>query len=113
MVKIPDDATMTSADVRRAYVKLYKAMRNYIWNVSTVEKLADLEVACYDRFIDYDAVDRALNALKSSTTRIANEDDEFAEAFSDFGTVLEKAREFEPQYAEITKVIEEEDDEDK
>lgn len=41
---------ITLQDLTREYVKLYECVRRYIWPYDTVEDLAELEIAIYNRF---------------------------------------------------------------
>lgn len=43
---------ITLTDLTRQYIKMYEVARRYIWPYNTVEDLADLEVAIYNRFPD-------------------------------------------------------------
>lgn len=47
---------ITLTDLTRKYVKMYEAVRRYIWPYDTVEDLANLEVAIYNRFPDIEDV---------------------------------------------------------
>ena len=47
---------LNSSELQQSYIKLYKALRNYIWPYNKVELLGFLEVAVYDRFPDIDKV---------------------------------------------------------
>jgi len=90
MLKNLEDKTYDSSDVQRAYNELYKQLRNYTWPLDTVEKLADVEVACYDAFIDIDKLRMSLNKLKSSVSDIVKKDEDLKSAFEYIDEVIDK-----------------------
>ena len=47
---------ITQQDLARKYVKLYECVRQYIWPVETVQDLAELEVATYERFPEIEEI---------------------------------------------------------
>lgn len=51
-------------EIRAEYATLYDALRQFIWPLTTVQALSDLEVALYDAFIDMDDARRALQVLR-------------------------------------------------
>ena len=105
---------LTCNDYRRAYEKLYKAMRNYIWGVDVVELLANFEVAVYDAFIDVEKAESYFNKLKKAihALRVEEDDEDLAAALDNISKLFEDT---EDQYLPIYRVNEtltEEDIED-
>lgn len=60
-----------SQDYRTKYDKLYEKMRNYTWDMYTVEQLANLEVEVYNAFVNKSAVMKYINNLRYSVNKVA------------------------------------------
>ena len=56
---------ITTNDLQRLYVDMYKQIREYLWPFRIVEALADLEIACYKAFPDIDEVKKCFRRLSS------------------------------------------------
>lgn len=65
----------TSEDMQRAYRKFYDEMRNYLWDMETLEKLADLEVVVFDRFIDKEQLEKSIKDIEFAIRSQMNEED--------------------------------------
>lgn len=76
-----------------AYEKFYSEMRNYLWDVYTLELLADVQMATYKAFIDFDELDRALDKLYQSIRPIASEDEYLQETYDEFKQCVKDNRE--------------------
>lgn len=84
---------MTSAtELQNLYVKLYTQMRLYIWNYTTIELLADFEIAVYQRFPDLSEVTHAFDKLRSeiSHTDAYTENKDLRRAFETFDEAIEE-----------------------
>lgn len=102
-------------DLERAYVKLYKKLREYIWDVPTVKDLANLEIAVYNRFPDINEVRQCTDKLRSDIQDVINRErsqpkiysDVYTldDAFSDFGNLIH-SEEANEVYAPLGKVME-------
>ena len=98
-----DQVAVTSKDIQAEYIKLYKFLMQYLWEYSTVEALANLELECYKAFPDKEAMFKYVNDLEhkiNSTYNELTEDDlpEFEEAFNKFKQLIE---DYDPENAEV------------
>ena len=83
---------ITSSDLQAKYEKLYTFLMDFLWEFSTVQALADLEISIFKRFPDQDEMLKCLRKLKADISHTYNElakDDE--EDFKDAMEDLEKA----------------------
>ena len=69
---------MSLTDLTRQYVKFYAALRKYIWPYDTVEKLAELEIAIYNRFPDKDEIKSKFESLYRDIQLECREDEELS-----------------------------------
>ena len=85
---------VTSSDIQVQYEKLYKFLMEFLWEFTTVQALANLEIAIYKRFPDKEEMERCLRDLKKDISYTYNEmseddDEEFKEAFEDLEAAIE------------------------
>lgn len=82
---------ITLNDLNNAYIDLYSALREYIWDISTIELLAELETATYNRFADLDKVRHLFHNLKIciSSTDVYKDDKELQDAVKTFESALD------------------------
>lgn len=100
---------MTRAEeLQNVYVDLYIQFRNYVWNFDTIEALADLETAVYQKFPDIDDIKKKFKDFKKlvSSTGTYNNDEELKEAFSEFEDMLDKVEEIFADIETYEEVIE-------
>jgi hypothetical protein len=64
---------ITSSDIQVRYEQLYTFLMNFLWEFSTVQALANLEIAIFKRFPDKSEMLKCLNILKQSIIYTANE----------------------------------------
>lgn len=76
-----NDKIITSRDIQRKYIKFYEFLREYTLNYPTVEALADLEVAVYDRFPDKGKLISYLTKLKGLISSIYSSDADVKKSF--------------------------------
>lgn len=77
---------ITLQDLTRQYVKLYECVRNYIWPFETVQDLAELEIAIYNRFPDIEDVKSKFDKFYRDIQLECKDDEELnaqVEAFRD------------------------------
>lgn len=79
--------------LQRAYVELYKALREYIWNFDTVCRIADLEVATYESCPNLEEIRNHLRTLRTSTFDVCREDEDLSKAFDDFEELVNSGTE--------------------
>lgn len=94
---------INSANIQSAYVNLYTQLRKYIWAFSTVEKLAELEVAAYKKFPDLSDISNKYNALYIDVKSVANKDEELSNALTEFSDIINSS---DGIYATINQVRE-------
>jgi len=91
-------------DLKRNYVKLYSEIKNYIWPFDTVEDLANLEIACFNRFPDIDEIRNLFRKLRSDMFSEIHEYDELKEAVENFQEFIDADEQI---YSQLTSVTEE------
>lgn len=91
-------------ELQQQYNDLYSQMRRYIWDMRTIEALADLELACYDLCVDVESVRDAFYALRQLVWNVQRSDEEFEDAFNTFEEFIDENSEI---YTPILKVREE------
>lgn len=86
-------SVVTSSDIQVKYEQLYAFLMDFLWEFSTVQALANLEIAIFKRFPDKNEMLRCLNELKRSIIYTANElaeddESEFKDAIDDLETTI-------------------------
>lgn len=71
----------TLNDARLLYERFYKQMRKYIWDVSTVIKLAQLEVSLYQAFPKSEDCRKYLDDLYKDIKPVMKDDDYLSKAY--------------------------------
>lgn len=82
---------LNTNDIQSKYNDLYVQMRKYIWDYRSVELLAELEVAVYERIPDMNEVRKCFKALQIETHDIYAQDDEFRKSFDDFESLINES----------------------
>ncbi len=102
-----------NVDIQNEYVDLYTLFRNYIWDYSTVCKLADLEVRCYETCPDIPKIQESLWKLKSDIINTLHDDEEMLAVFDEFEDLLESSNnEYYVDLPSVQEVIQEDEFED-
>ena len=96
-------------DLQRVYEDMYLEIMRYVWSFEAVKKLADLEVATYNRFPDLDEVRKAFSELRRYIEPTVVEDEELKKAVENFESVINSANDV---YAKIMQVREDITNED-
>ena len=73
---------ISAKDLQRAYVNLYRQLRNYVWDVDTVEHLANFEIEVYNRFPDLAEIKRLFEILKKDTADVVEMEQEDSEVYT-------------------------------
>lgn len=89
-----DENVITSSDIQVKYQKLYNFLMQYLWEFNVVEDLANLEIACYQRFPDQDEMLKCLkklnNRIKSTYSELSEDDEpEFEAAYDALESAIE------------------------
>lgn len=77
------------ADIRSSYTEFYKNMRNYIWDPSAVECLADIEIECYKSIPSTKRIRSLLSRMYSLTRDVRSSDEDFAKSLKDLDNVVQ------------------------
>lgn len=82
---------ISSTQFQLAYNRLYKYIREYIWDFETINALADLEIETYKSFPDLDTLSKCLSTLKRlvNNTEVLLDDEDLNDAFERFQGLLD------------------------
>ena len=94
---------ISSTDIQNSYIKLYSALRQYIWDILTVQQIAALETSVYDVFPCISDIQVNLQRLRSMVSPVLKEDEELRECLEDMQTILDQA---DSIYARLDQVQE-------
>ena len=75
-------------DIQLAYNELYRCIREYIWDIKTVEKLAELEIAVYQTCPDIYEIRKQFSLLRIETREIEDEDEDLHAAYEDMSELI-------------------------
>lgn len=75
---------VSSVDIKRQYVNLYRQLREFLWDFPFVCKLVDLEDESLRRFPDMRKVRSISQELYNMSKSARQESKELQQAFSDF-----------------------------
>ena len=94
---------ISSTDIQNSYIKLYSALRQYIWDILTVQQIAALETSVYDVFPSIADIQSNLQRLRSMVSPVLKEDEELRKCLDDMQTILDQA---DTIYARLDQVQE-------
>lgn len=80
---------ISSTDIKRSYVKLYRQMRDYLWDYQTVCALARVESEALVRFPNVRKLRNALYELGSFLYRCRQYDEDLDVAYRNMQRLLE------------------------
>lgn len=89
---------ISSLDLRNTYCDLYAEIRKYLWDVKTLEILAELEVECYTAFPDMERVRNILSRLRSAMNSAIKEDEYLEKEFNELDSLVSESLEYHPLY---------------
>jgi len=89
---------VSAKQIQNSYIKLYESLRSYVWPLSIVEGIADLEIAVYKAFPSIEAIQAAFAFLKYMCEQYVKNDDELFSKFDDFEEILNNS---ETMYAKL------------
>lgn len=81
---------VSSQDFRNLYEKFYNRIRNYLWPLSTLKILADVEVDIYSAFIDYKSLDQHLQKLYPLIKEQIEDDEFLSKAYYELDDMLDE-----------------------
>jgi hypothetical protein len=79
---------------RNLYIDLYSQLRNYLWDIETVQIIADLEIETHKAFPDVSLISTLTNRLKYYIMSTMSEDEDMKEAFDALQESLEENKDF-------------------
>jgi hypothetical protein len=74
--------------IQYQYNRLYREIRNYIWDFDAVEALADLEIEVYKTCQDLDSIRNAFSNLRLYTREVEYYDEDLAKALDKFEELI-------------------------
>lgn len=80
---------ISSYDIKREYIKLYSALRNYLWGYEFVSDLVDLENAVLVRFPDMRSLRSKLQSLYNMSVETRQDDEDLQRCFESFKKLVE------------------------
>lgn len=80
---------ISASDFQRVYVKIYKVMRDYIWDFDVVDALSDFEVAVYRIFPDVYEIEQKFNNLRRIVDSYEIDDPDIDKYFDKFEELLD------------------------
>lgn len=96
---------ISSLRIQSAYVDMYTQVRKYIWDFSTVEKLADLEVAVYKAFPSIQEISNCFDKLRLDLKLKENDDADLKNACEAFSNMLDSNNEIYLKVYQVNEVI--------
>lgn len=79
--------------IQSLYNVLYEQIAKYIWPYSTIETLANLEVAVYTSFPDLNEISKDMHSLKLDLEQAAEDDEDLKNAIDEFEDLISKKQE--------------------
>ena len=81
---------LNSAYFRVSYERFYQEMRNYLWDLATLEILADVQETTYQSFIDLHDLQNKLTRLYQFIRPVAEDDEYLQKAYDEFKDVVDE-----------------------
>lgn len=100
---------ITLTDLTRQYIKMYEVVRQYIWPYATVEDLANLEVAIYNRFPDIGDVKSKFDKFYRDIQLECKDDEELDSAVNALKEVIYSDDSMYSPLSKVNEVYEYED----
>lgn len=99
--------SVSSQDFRNVYEKFYNRIRNYLWPIETLKVLANIECEIYSAFIDYTALRKYVDRLKSAINNTMKDDKFLSKEFNALNDLLVTVETSESSpYLQIQQVAE-------
>lgn len=93
--------------LQQAYIKLYRHLRDFIWDFSVVELIADLEVESFTTFPDVDKLRKTTNKLDIEFRDLLKDEDneDFKTTWNSFKDIVNNNSEYYHKIHEVKEVI--------
>lgn len=102
---------ISASDFQRIYVKIYKVMREYIWDFDVVDALSDFEVSVYRLFPDIYEIENKFRALRKVVDSYDIDDPDMDKYFDKFEELLDSDDSIYYAVTTFREVIDNEDSE--
>lgn len=80
---------ISSYDIKRAYIKLYYELSQYLWDYNFVSLLVEFESCTLKRFPNMQQVRNTFNKLYATAHDVIRDDEDLANAFNEFKATIE------------------------
>lgn len=90
---------ITVKDIQGAYLQFYPCIMQYLWDMKTVQCLANLEISIYKAFPDKEEMQKYVNELESYIRDTYNNEEDVNAA--DFKKTFEHLKSYIEQYEDI------------
>lgn len=94
---------INSADIQNRYIDIYKCVREYIWDFSVVEDLAELEIAIFKVCPNLIEIRSKLDKLSKDIVDVIREDENMKKSIDNLYDLL---NEDSTWYTKLTKMEE-------
>lgn len=96
---------INSKDIQKAYVQLYKVLRNYLWEIHVVFLIVEIELNAYSAIPDTYKLTNQLSRLRSYVYSVLQQDEDMQKAFDDFFELLDSGNQAYAKVIQIQEVI--------
>ena len=94
-----------SNDLQNGYIDLYKQLREYIWDFSTVELLSELEISIFTAFPERDKIKSTLQSLKYQIKDQFEDNEDLKKAYESLDKLVESDDAFYGRLGKVNEVI--------
>ena len=101
------------ADIRNAYIDLYKEMRRYIWDFRIVEQLVEVEIDSFQTCVDVDKLREDLRLLRQHIQEVIADDEDLKHAIDAFQNIVDNETETFAKLYQVSEVLPNENSEDR
>lgn len=77
--------------IKQGYIDLYVELRRYIWDIDTVEALAEFEGECYKTFPDVKSLRFKFDKLNQHVSSTASKDEDLKKAIAAFREIIDES----------------------
>lgn len=97
----------SNIDLQQAYIRLYRYLRQFIWDFSVVELIADLEVQSFTTFPNVDKLRAVVTKLDSELRDILRDDEneKLKIAWDNFKDIVNNEDTFYHKIHEVKEVL--------
>ena len=93
------------ADIRNAYIDLYREMRRYIWDFRIVEQLVEVEIDSFQTCVDMDKLREDLRILRQHINEVISDDEDLKDAIDAFQDIVDNETETFAKLYQVSEVL--------